>query len=206
MASRTLHSTIRSLVWAITALLSFAAAAAPDASQPGGVAELFGNRVQVVAGAKSPLVRGDFDGDGKPDEAYFVRIAPAGEGATIAADVQMVGNLFGGQPLTAKASTNAVAIVLDGSQQKFLVVDFQADGSASFFASPTWLDVADWAKIGSTPLHSKKRGSADLKGYPCLGKPGKGDVLLLRTEAGIDVALAWTGKSFKLCENPSEDP
>jgi hypothetical protein len=189
----------------IVALLFSFAAVAPCAAQSGSISELFGARVQAVAGVKSPLAHGDFDGDGVDDAAYFVKITPAGAGKSVASDVQVV-RLYGGAALGAASSGHALAITLKGGAQKFLVVDFEAAGSGGFFDSPSWSDPADWIK-SQTPLSTAKRGSAELKGYPCLGKqPAKSDVLLLLDAAGIDEALAWTGKTFKTCVDPTNDP
>jgi hypothetical protein len=177
---------------------------APSLAQSANVSELFGARVEAVPGAKSPLVVGDFDGDGKADAVYFVNIAPGGADKAIASDVHVV-TLYHGHALDAKSSGHALAIALDNGAQKFLVVDFEP-GSQSFFESPSWANFKEWSKQHPAPPHAVKRGSADLKGYPCLGKATKGDVLMLLDEAGIDEALAWTGKSFKTCIDPTNDP
>jgi hypothetical protein len=201
----------RSRIWscharpATVALLFSLVSIAPCAAQSGGVSELFGARVQAVPGVKSPLAHGDFDGDGVDDAAYFVKIAPAGPSKSIASDVQVV-RLYGGEALGAGSSGHALAITLKSGAQKFLVVDVQAGSARGFFDSPSWSDPADWIK-SQTPLSTAKRGSAELKGYPCLGKqPAKSDVLLLLDAAGIDEALAWTGKTFKTCVDPTNDP
>jgi hypothetical protein len=200
----------RSGIWSgravstIVALLSSVAAIAPCAAQSGGISELFGSRVQAVAGVKSPLAHGDFDGDGADDAAYFVKITPAGADKSLASDVQVV-RLYGGQGLGAGSSGRALAITLKGGAQKFLVIDLQPAPAHGFFDSPPWSEVADWIKAPA-PLRSAKRSSPDLKTYPCLGKLAKSDVLLLQDGAGIDEALAWTGKTFKICVDPTNDP
>jgi hypothetical protein len=190
---------------AFASLLFSLIAIAPCAAQSSGVSELFGARVQAVAGVKSPLAHGDFDGDGVDDAVYFVKIAPATTGRSIASDVQVV-RLYGGAALGPASSGHALAITLKGGAQKLLIVDMQAGSARGFFDSPSWSDSADWIK-SQTPLSTAKRGSAELKGYPCLGKlPAKSDVLLLLDAAGIDEALAWTGKTFKTCVDPTNDP
>jgi hypothetical protein len=203
MADRTMRLMVQSVLSALIVSLSFIAATAPCAAQSAGVSELFGDRVQSVPGLKSPLIRGDFDGDGKADAVYFVKIAPGGDGKSVASDVHVV-NIYHGHALDAQSSGHGLAIVLNNGAQKFLAVDFE-QGVAGFFDAPSWADVGAWDKT-SPPPHSAKRGSADLKGYPCLGKATKGDVILLRDEAGIDEALAWTGKTFKMCVDPNNDP
>lgn len=204
MADRTLRLTVHGALSAIMVSLSFIVATAPCAAQSAGVSELFGARVQAVPGVKSPLIRGDFDGDGKADAVYFVQIAPGGDGKSVASDVHVV-SIYNGEALNAQSSGHALAIVLNNGAQKFLAVDFE-QGAQGFFDAPSWADVGDWDKTFPSPPHSAKRGSADLKGYPCLGRATKGDVLLLRDEAGIDEALAWTGKTFKMCVDPDNTP
>jgi hypothetical protein len=205
------HNRRRSGIWSshairtVVALLFSLVAIAPCAAQTGGVSELFGARVQAVPGVKSPLAHGDFDGDGVDDAAYFVKITPAAADKSVASDVQVVG-LYGGEALGAKSSGHALAITLKGGAQKFLVVDVHAGSAQGFFDSPSWSDPAGWLK-SQKPLSTAKRGSTELKGYPCLGKqPAKSDVLLLLDGAGIDEALAWTGKTFKICVDPTNDP
>jgi hypothetical protein len=180
------------------------ATASPSLAQSANVSELFGARVEAVPGPKSPLVVGDFDGDGKADAVYFVKVTPASADKSVASDVHVV-NVYRGHALDAKSSGHALAIALDNGVQKFLVVDFEPE-SQSFFESPSWANFKEWSKQHPAPPHAVKRGSADLKGYPCLGKATKGDVLMLLDEAGIDEALAWTGKSFKTCVDPTNDP
>jgi hypothetical protein len=177
---------------------------APCLADPANVSELFGARVEAVPGVKSPLVVGDFDGDGKADAVYFVNVAPASGDKSLASDVHVV-NFYRGHALDAKSSGRALAIALDNGAQKFLVVDFEP-GSQGFFESPSWANAKEWNKDHPAPPHAVKRGSADLKGYPCLGKATKGDVLMLLDEAGIDEALAWAGKTFKTCVDPNNTP
>ena len=203
MTNEAWRSATRRRLPSIVVALLFAAWAAPCAAQSVGVSEYFGARVQAAAGVKSPLARGDFDGEGHADEAYFVRIAPAGAGKSIASDVHVV-SPYGGEALNDGSSGHGIAIVLNGGAQKFLVVNFEAAPTRGFFDSPLWSEVAAWGK--TPPLQSAKRNSSDLKGYPCLGKAAKSDVLLLRDEAGIDEALTWTGKTFKICLDPNNDP
>ena len=120
------------------------------------------------------------------------------------ADVQVIGGLFHGAALTAKSAGPDVAVVLRGGAKKFLIVDFETPQSEGFFNSPIWSDAAGWA--ANPPLHGAKRGSTAAKEYPCMGKAKLGDVLLLRTEGAGDIALAWTGKSFKTCQIPGDEP
>jgi hypothetical protein len=190
---------------AFAALLFSLATIAPCAAQSVGVSEAFGARVQPAAGVKSPLAHGDFDGDGVDDAAYFVKITPAAADKSIASDVRIV-NLYGGAALNAGSSGHALAITLKGGAQKLLIVDLEAESVRGFFDSPSWSDPANWTK-SQTPLSTAKRSSAELKGYPCLGKlPAKSDVLMLLDAAGIDEALVWTGKTFKTCVDPNNDP
>lgn len=181
--------------------------AVPSSAQSASVSQLFGERVHAVAGAKTALLRGDFDGDGKPDEVFLVSVDAKSDGKLIASDVHVVDNLFGGQPLGAQAAAHGLAIVLKGGAQKVLIVDRQSPEGSGHFDSPTWASAfAHWDKTHESPLKSKKRGSDDLKDFPCLGKVSKGDVILIETEFGVVMALPWTGTAFKICENPSDEP
>lgn len=191
---------------AFSALAAIAAGTAAGRDLAPGVSQLFGDRVEAAAGAKTPLAQGDLDGDGKPDQVFLVSLA-SGAGKSVAADVQIIGALFGGHALGAAGGGHGLAIALNGGAKKFLVVDVQAPLSGGFFETPIWTDAAaHWDKTHESPLAIKKRGSADLKGFPCLAKSGKGDVALLGTEAGIAIALAWTGATFKTCEEPGAEP
>ncbi len=189
----------------ILVAIACVAAASPSAAQSVKLSELFGERVQAVAGVKSPAVRGDFDGDGKADAAYWVTIAPVAGGRTLASDVHVL-RVYDGLALGPQSAGHGVAIVLNDGAQKWLVVSFQSEPNQGFFESPSWSAIASWDKTFPAPLHAAKRLSAALKTYPCLGKATKGDVLLFRDEAGIDEALAWTGKTFKTCVDPDNDP
>jgi hypothetical protein len=186
----------------VACALTLVATIPPCLAESLGVSELFGPRVQAVAGVKHAATRGDFDDDGKTDTAWFVQIAPAGDGKSVLSDVRVI-RLYGGEPLRAGSSGHGVAIVLSGTAQKFLVIDLQPAPYKGFFDSPPWSEIADWDKTSPAPLHSAKRNSPDLKGYPCLGK---GDPLLLVDGAGIDEALVWTGKTFANCVDPTNDP
>ena len=202
MRKRSTHRKAGGALVAFAALSFFVATVAPSAAQSASVSDLFGSRVTAVAGIKSPLLRGDYEGDGTADAVYFVQIAPSAPGKVVANDVHVV-SLYDSEQLSAKSTGHGLAIVLKDGAEKFLAVDF-AEGAAGFFDSPSWADVAGWG--ASPPLHSAKRNSADLKTYPCLGKGIKGDVILLTDEAGIDEALAWTGKTFKICVDPNNSP
>jgi len=201
MAKTSTYAKAGGVIPALILLLSAVAAATPCAAQSANVSDLFGSRVTAVEGIKSPLLHGDYDGDGKVDAVYFVAIAP-GDDKALASDVHAVG-IYDSEPLNAKSSGHGVAIVLKGGTQKFLATDFE-QGAAGFFDSPSWAYIKGWGS--SQPLYSAKRSSAELKGYPCLGKRTKGDVIMLSDEAGIDEALAWTGKTFKICVDPNDDP
>lgn len=181
--------------------------AVPGSAQSVGLSQLFGDRVQAIEGAKTPVLQGDFDGDGKADQVFLVNVVPDGGGKSIASDVRVVDKLFGGQPLGARSVGRGLAIALKGGAQKFLIVDFELPQSSGFFETPTWASAAaHWDAKREFPLKSKKRGSEDLKGFPCLGKSAKGDVILVGTESGVVLSLPWTGTSFKKCENPNDEP
>jgi hypothetical protein len=180
------------------------ALAAPGA-RAADVSALFGARVTPIAGLANPVATGDLAGAGEIDEAYLVHVGPATEGKAISADVHVLTRLFGKEAFGATTSGAALAIVMPPPRGTFLVIDPSKDGSG-FSDSPSWSDAEALKHPAKLPIHVVKRSSATLKSYPCLRKPPKGDVLMLGTEAGIDIALDWTGATFKTCQNPNDEP
>jgi len=153
------HRMVGRILSAFAALSLLLAAVGPSAAQSAGVFDLFGPRVTAVAGLNTPLLHGDYDGDGKPDAVYFVEIAPGGPGKDVSSDVHTV-SLYDSQAINAQSSGHGVAIVLKDGAQKYLVTDFE-QGATGFFDSPSWADVKAWGT--SPPLHSARRNAAELK-------------------------------------------
>lgn len=121
---------------------------------------------------------GDFDGDGKADTLYLVSTAPGAP----AGDVTAIGSLFGSPAHGPQKTALAIAM---GNGRKFLVED------GDFFTTPIW-------SAAKPPLGIARRGT--FKGFR-----QRGDVVVLGTEAGIDTALYWDGKSFALFQ-PNQEP
>jgi hypothetical protein len=150
----------------------------------------FGDRVAPIANEPAPYASADFDGDGAADTVTVVSVAA---GKTLPGDVTVVPNLWASSSWHAAQGTKrALAIVVGKDHRKFLIVD------PDYFDTPIWTEK-------QLPLAVAKRGSKDFKYFQSQEKHIKNDVLVLGTEAGIDTALYWDGKSFELFE-PNEEP
>lgn len=158
---------------------------------------LFGTRITNNPRFKAPYATADLDGDGKADAVYLVSVAKASSTAVLAQDVKVVSGLFYSQPLGARAEKLAIAILLVNNQ-KFLITGYEGDGVTDFFDSPMWGEK-------TAPLSIAKRGSKDFRDFQAQEKRIKNDILVVGTEAGIDTALYWNGKTFALFA-PIEEP
>lgn len=162
------------------------------------VTPLFGSRVVENARFKVPYATLDFDGDGQADAVYLVSIAKASATAAIASDVKVISTLFYSQPLGAREEKLALAVLLAKDKQKFLFTGYEGEGVSDFFASPSWNEK-------DIPLSVAKRGSQAFRDFQAQEKRIKNDILVVGTEAGIDTALYWNGKTFVWFE-PIEEP
>jgi hypothetical protein len=162
------------------------------------ITPLFGSRVSENARFKAPYLTADLDGDGAADAIYLVSIAAASPKAVIAPDVTVSSKLFHSQPLGAHAEKLALAIALAKGKRKFLVTGYQGEGVSDFFGSPMWSEK-------SVPLSVAKKGSQAWRDFQQQEKRIRNDVLVVGTEAGIDMALYWNGNAFALFE-PAEEP
>lgn len=156
------------------------------AALAGAPLEEFGSGILTHHALASPIVL-DLDGDGRLDAVRAVRIAP---GARPAPRVHAA-NPWRGRPLPARGAPLALAIT-HASGRRHLLHD------AEFFATPIW---------GSAPLPLEpvRRGSPRYRTLARLAKPAKGDLLLVGTEAGIDLVLYWDGRRYVLAA-PDETP
>ena len=154
------------------------------------ISALFGSRVTEHAGFKAPFLTADFDGDGEPDAVYVVAIAPGSAKKTLAANVAIAGFQTDATHLDKQGEAFALAIVQGKSKHKTLVI--------GPFDTPIWT-------VSPPPVSVAKRGSQAFKDFQRQEKRIANDVLVLGTEAGIDVALYWNGKSFVQFA-PNEEP
>ena len=177
---------------ALLAGLTPAAAASDDL--PG----LFGPRVAAAKRFPNAVVTGDFDGDGLPDRAYLVTVKAGSATAKLAPDVTVNDKAFGIEPLGEHAEELALAIVPGSGKNKTLLPGYQGQDSKSFFDSPMWEEA-------KPPLSLAKRGSKTFAEFKKEKKAIRNDVLVVGTEAGIDMALYWTGKGYALFA-PDEEP
>lgn len=158
----------------------------------------FGPRVTASERFQAPFATGDFDGDGKPDSLYLVSIRSAAPGITLNGDVTVLGGLFGREALGDRPEGLALAVLLASGKGKFLLTGYDGEGTTGFFESPIWSEP-------EPPLAVAKRGSADFAAFQRQEPHISQDIMVVGTEAGIDMALYWTGRSFALFE-PAEEP
>lgn len=164
-----------------------AAAAALALLEAAPVTLGFGDRVAPIANQPAPYASADFDGDGIADAVTVVSVAA---GKVLPGDVTVISNLWHNSWRANQATLRAVAIVL--GHRKFLIV------GPDYFDSPIWSG-------RQLPLSVAKRGSKAFREFQKQEKRIRSDILVLGTEAGIDTALYWNGKTFALFE-PNEEP
>ncbi len=163
-------------------------AALPASADP--VSALFGSRVTEHTGFKAPYLTADFDGDGVPDAVYIVAIAPESARKTLAPNIAIAGFQTDAPHLDKQGDAFALAIVQGKSKRKTLVT--------GPFDTPIWT-------VSPPPVSVAIRGSQAFKDFQKQEKHIANDVLVLGTEAGIDVALYWNGKAFVEFA-PNEEP
>ena len=170
---------MRSLLAAASALALMGAASVPG----------FGDRVAAVASQPAPYASADFDGDGVADTVTVVSVAA---GKALPADVTVISRLWASSWNANQNAGRALAIDLGKQHRKFLIAD------PDYFDSPMWTEKR-------LPLSVAKRGSKTFNEFQAQEKRIRNDILVLGTEAGIDTALYWNGKTFALFE-PAEEP
>ena len=180
------------------ALLTALGSLSATAASPDDVSKLFGSRVQANDRFAAPFATGDFDGDGTPDAVYLVTILPQSADHKLAADVTVISKLFGRAPLGSRGESLALAILQDGGKRKFLLTGYQGEGVSGYFESPIWSGIP-------VPLAVAKRGSKSFAEFQQQEKKIRHDILVVGTEAGIDTALYWNGKSYAIFR-PIEEP
>ena len=183
---------------AVLTIVASLSVMAPLVSAAQDLSAQFGSRVTANARFKTPLLTGDFDGDGTADAAYLVTILPESAQDKLAGDVTVIGTLFGREPLGARGEALALAIVQKSGRQKFLLTGYQGEGVSDFFGSPIWGSLPP-------PIDIAKQGSKTFQTFQA-EEPGiKHDILVVGTEAGIDTALFWNGQNYVLF-SPAEEP
>jgi hypothetical protein len=170
---------------------------------PSAAAAQLGNGVEtiIITSAQIVSVSGikalelDINGDGVPDVVRAVSVKP-GKRLHVPDEDQIYG-LWGGQKVRTREARRALSIEFGGKwRHMFLITDVRPNGG--YFDTPQW--------SGSTPpISVAKRGSNAFKKFQKQEKRIRNDVLVLGTEAGIDTALYWNGKTFALFQ-PNEEP
>ncbi len=189
---------MRPLAFLLIGCLALLAGLMPASAASDDLPALFGIRVSAAPLFPGPVATGDFDGDGLPDRVYLVKIAPASSSATLAADIVVNWKDFGTKPLGKHGEDLAIAIVQGNGKVKTLLTAYDGDGSSGFFSSPMWSET-------DPPISVAKRGSATFAEFRQQEKAIRNDVLVVGTDAGIDMALYWTGKGYALFA-PDEEP
>jgi hypothetical protein len=169
---------MRTLFAAAVALMLMGAAP----SAPG-----FGDRVQPVANQPAPYASADLDGDGVPDTVTVVSVAA---GKALPGEVTVISSLWASSWQASQSAGRALAIVV--GRHKFLIAD------PDYFDSPIW-------NQKQLPLSVARRNSKPFREFHAQENHIQHDILVLGTEAGIDTALYWNGKTFALFE-PAEEP
>ena len=171
-------------------------AAAADCAPPAKSAEtarsaraVFGTFFSEAPNPRSPLAA-DLDGDGKPDEVYALVVRAQGRDDCVMPGVALV-NPWNAKASSPRGGSAAVGIRL-ASGARFVFHD------PEFFTSPIWT-----AK--TLPLAVIKRGSREHREFTRQAAGLRHDIVVLGTEAGIDIALYWDGKRFQLLQ-PKETP
>jgi hypothetical protein len=132
------------------------------------------------------------------DAAYLVTVLPESAQDKLAGDVTVVPTQFGREPLGSRGEALALAIVQKSGRQKFLLTGYDGEGVSDFFGSPMW-------ESPPPPIAVAKRGSKTFRTFQGQEPGIKHDILVVGTEAGIDTALFWNGKSYILF-SPLEEP
>lgn len=156
------------------------------------VSLLFGSRVIANADFPAPFLTGDFDGDGTMDAVYLVTILPGSAENQFAEDVTLLDQPFGGKSLGQHGAKLALAIVQKNGQQKFLLTGYKGNDTDGYFN-----DAKLWSAL-PPPVSIAKVGSQIARAFQRQNKDIRYDILVCATEAGIDMALYWDGRSYVL--------
>lgn len=131
----------------------------------------------IGIGPSLQLWHGDFDGDGTPDRLWLLTPGQASAVADHPDDPW--------SGLRRRFEPGLLTIVIAHGRQCSLIQ------KARFFATPIW-DDAD------KPLRVLLRSDAAIKEWPSFQRRGKGDGVLLGTEAGPDVLLYRDARRWRI--------
>ncbi|MFO1519739.1 MAG: FG-GAP repeat protein [bacterium] len=174
------------------------------------IRDQFGPHVEVAGGVKSTVLKGDFNGDGKPDIAVLVK--PKGKRGELSPGVRLVQTAEG-------AKDPAPTAMLNGENSLAVI-----HGSAAGWQTPApngkfliyafgWIG---WPgpQTGNLIVLPKSKQKRDKSGYATLSpqnfvslpKVIAGDGIVVPTEAGINTFLYWNGKTYRFWVDPGETP
>jgi len=150
---------------------------------------LFGGSVIESPYQKAPLAA-DLDGDGRPDDIYLLNLLAQGADDRAGKDVAF-SNPWSNKPRNPRGGSVAIGVRL-ASGARYVFYD------DDFFSSPIWQQKA-------LPVTVVKRGTKEHREFARQAGALRHDIIVLGTEAGIDIALYWDGRRFMLLQ-PKEVP
>ncbi|HLY54125.1 MAG TPA: hypothetical protein VKS60_01125, partial [Stellaceae bacterium] len=116
-------------------------------------------------------------------------------GAALPHEVTVIGTLFGNKKLGNRGTPRALAIVHGNGALFLLTGSLGEDGD--FFDTPIW-------NSDEPPVRTAARGSKDFVELRRHEPRLHNDAILVGTEAGIDMALYWNGRTYALYKPPEE--
>jgi len=135
----------------------------------------------------------DFDGDGVADMVSIMSRSEGGQFTAGSPNDVVIPALWGKARPYPDQRTAVVEISFGKRHGRFFLLDY-----VGYFDTPIW-------QSKTLPIFVAKRGSRQFNEFHAQEKRIKNDILVLGTEAGIDTALYWDGKTFKLFA-PAEEP
>lgn len=154
------------------------------------------NKPRIIPDSRllAPINGADLDGDGKQDAVSIVHILPGGVGR------RMDRNIVVANPWDIDASAQALQ---DEDTQIALLIENSRSGTRYLLHSP-YVEVSNNLRANGPVEVTRAKSSrarAFRKDCPAL----RHDVLLMTTDAGIDIALFWNANRFEVCW-PQEIP
>ena len=136
----------------------------------------------LVDGQRAKVIEGDFDGDGKLDRIW---VRPPGREGFM--KFEMASDPWTG--FRRRFDPARRALVVDQYHRCTLIQH------ARFFDSPIW-DAAD------APIRLLPPREADTREWRRFTRGGRGDRVLIGTEAGMDILLYWDGRRWRVAHSP----
>lgn len=153
------------------------------------LAGILGGSVILSAGAASPCLvgppaavyAGDFNGDGRPDRAWFVPFQALGRA--------WVDDPWTGFRHEVKAGAPVLVMALGGQLPR--EARCRLIQNPRFFSTPIWAEEP-------RPVRVLAGRAVEAAGWRLRYRRWQGDALLLATEAGPEILLFWDGRRFRI--------